>query len=284
MGAALVDDFNPVGFVLMVEQAELLADKSGRCLEETSIDGNSTIFGDPPAHLFAKMIFKISWGGADQFHMIGKPGERGLAGTGMTALVIVLPDPEIEGDVEIHECSAEKMGQELGTDGAEETLYFSATLWSVRRCMDQGNPQGGADPFQMPGTKSGAIIHVEFSRHAPGQQCFTEGVEPAVELFGQIKLGMGQQTGMVVKKTNQIGFAMLVTDFYPGAMHDIGLPDIVGILCLIAATIDFPALIFTGQPFLFENPVSGGQRNRDARRKQFPLLHFLKQPDHRQTW
>ena len=89
------------GFVLMIEQAELLPDKSGRCLEETTIDGNGTIFGDPPAHLFAKVVFKIGRGGADQFHMIGKPVERGLAGTGMATLVIILPDPEIEGNVEI---------------------------------------------------------------------------------------------------------------------------------------------------------------------------------------
>ena len=126
----------------------------------------------------------------------------------------------------------------------------------------------------MPGTKGGAVVHIEFSRHAPGQQCFAEGVEPAVESFGQIKLGMGQQPGMVVKKTDQVGFAMPVADFYPGAVHDIGLPDIVGVLCLIAAAIDLVALIFTGQPFLFENPVSGGQRNRDARRRQLPFLHF----------
>ncbi len=109
---------------LQVEQTELLADKFGRRLEETAIDGNSTIFGDPPAHLFAKLIFKISRGGTDQFHMIGKPGERGLARTGMTTLVIVLPDPEIKGDVEIRERTAEKIRQELGTDGAEQTFYL----------------------------------------------------------------------------------------------------------------------------------------------------------------
>ncbi len=109
MRTALVDNFHPVWLVLMVEQAELFADKFGRRLEKTAIDGNSTIFGDPSAHLFAKVIFKISRGGADQFHMIGKPGERGLAGTGMTTLVIFLPDPEIKSDVELSEGAAEKI-------------------------------------------------------------------------------------------------------------------------------------------------------------------------------
>lgn len=123
-----MQDFDPVGLMLMVEQTELLPDKPGRRLIETTAYGYGTILGDPPAHLFAEVVFKIGWCGADQLHMLGEPVEGRLASAGMATLMVVLPDPEIEGNVEFSDGAAEKMREKLSAYRAKETLDFSELM------------------------------------------------------------------------------------------------------------------------------------------------------------
>ena len=86
VGAALVEDFHPFRFVLVIEEAELFADELGGGFVEAAVDGDGPVLGDPSPDLFAKVILEVG---------------RRLAGAGMRPLMILLPDPQVQGFVQL---------------------------------------------------------------------------------------------------------------------------------------------------------------------------------------
>ena len=113
MGCTFVDDFHPVGFVFVIEQAELFTDKPGRCFKEPIVDRNGTVFRDPAPNLLAKMVFKVSRGGPYQLDVVTKVDEWRLAGAGMTALMVVFAHPEVQGYIDIVQGTAKKRRHKL---------------------------------------------------------------------------------------------------------------------------------------------------------------------------
>jgi hypothetical protein len=113
VGCAFVDDFHPVGFMFVIEQADLLTDKLGRRFKEPIVDRNGTVFRDPAPNLLAKMVFNVSRGGPDQLDVVTKADEWRLTGAGMTALMVVFAHPQIQGDIDIVQGTAKKRRQKL---------------------------------------------------------------------------------------------------------------------------------------------------------------------------
>ena len=74
--------------------------------------------------------------------------------------MVILPDPEIQGDVDLFQGIAVETGKELGADCAEEPFDLAPSLGCIGRGVDQGNAQGSADPFQMSGAEGGAVIYI----------------------------------------------------------------------------------------------------------------------------
>ena len=89
----------------------------------------------------------------------------------------------------------------------KKPLDLSLSLWFVRSCMDKSDPEACRDMLQMMGTKGRSVVGIDFSGQSSGQERFFKGFQIRFERFGEIKLGMRNQPGMIVDEGNEIGLS-----------------------------------------------------------------------------
>ena len=90
--------------------------------------------------------------------------------------------------------------------------------------MDQCNCQRSSGELQLAGAESRSVVDVQLSRQSPLTKRLGEAVHKGGNTLGRIKLGVGNQPGMIVDEGDQIAFAPFPTAEEHRAMHDIGLP------------------------------------------------------------
>jgi hypothetical protein len=90
---------------------------------------------------------------------------------------------------------------------------------------------------QVQRAKSGAVIDVEFTRQSAGQQRLAQRIKVRIKILAQVELGMADEPAHVIEKGDQIALSIFPFHTDRGSVHDIGLPDIVGELCLVAAPV-----------------------------------------------
>ena len=96
---------------------------------------------------------------------------------------------------------------------------------------------------------------LSFSRQSPFEQGYPEGIKKAVQSFGEIKLGVGDEAAHIIEETKQIGFPRLVPGSNLRTVHGIRLPDVIGKLCLEAPAVDGLRAVVVHQPVLVEDAV-----------------------------
>ncbi len=72
LSLSLEDKLAPVRLMLMKKQTELLTDEFGWRFIDSVVNGNGTVFVDPPSHFFPEMVFQVPGRRPDQFDMPGK--------------------------------------------------------------------------------------------------------------------------------------------------------------------------------------------------------------------
>jgi len=113
VGSTLVDDFHPFRLMRVIEKAELLADEPGGGFVEATVNGDGPVLGHPSSNLFAKVILEVGRWCPDEFDVIGESVERRLAGAGMGPLMILLPDPQVQGLVQLIQSFPLEAGEKL---------------------------------------------------------------------------------------------------------------------------------------------------------------------------
>jgi len=85
--------------------------------------------------------------------------------------------------------------------------------------------------------KRRSIVHVKLPRQASPQKPFLKSIQVGSERFGQIELAMGNQAGVIVEKGYQVALPHLLSNLYPGAVHHVALPNLVGQFSLKLAPV-----------------------------------------------
>lgn len=140
---SLQEDLYSYGIMLMVEEGDVVTDEVNRGLIECAIQGDGAVFSHPASCPFPEIIFQILWSLTDAVHMIGETFKRALPGTCVFSTVADVPDPALQGFIEIEEAGPFETGEELGSHGSEQSLDFSPSLGFIGPGMDKGYAEGG---------------------------------------------------------------------------------------------------------------------------------------------
>jgi hypothetical protein len=112
----------------------------------------------------------------------------------MFALVVLIPKPAGNGQIQLCKRAAPESGEKLPPDGSEEALDFAFALRFVRPGMDKRDTQTGTDVLQLPGPVCRSVVDIQPSGQAPTKQRLPEGVQKAGKRFGRVELCVGYQT------------------------------------------------------------------------------------------
>jgi hypothetical protein len=94
--------------------------------------------------------------------------------------------------------------------------------------VNQCNCQRSGRELQLAGAEGRSIVDVELSWQSPLPKRLGEAVHEGGQPLGRIKPSVGNQPGMVVDEGDQIAFTLFPAAEKNRAVHDIGLPQIVG--------------------------------------------------------
>jgi hypothetical protein len=105
-GASLEASLDASGIMVVIEERDLLTDKTHWGLVEPAIEGDGAVLGHAAFGGCTEVIFEVFWGGTDAVHMVGEAFEGACTCGGVGALVVDVADPALKAQVEIMKGSA----------------------------------------------------------------------------------------------------------------------------------------------------------------------------------
>jgi hypothetical protein len=148
-------------------------------------------------------------GSPQAFHLAGKAFEGALLG-GAVFPAMILTEPDIKGCVYLLQGVAAESRQELCSYCFEESFDLALALGLIWLCMYQGDTQCGGGIFKLAGAECRTVIDIQFSGQTPFGDGGSKGIHEGDHCFGEVKLTVWNQAGMVVDKGDQVAFALLV--------------------------------------------------------------------------
>lgn len=241
----------------MEKQGDVLSNKGDRGLIKSSPERDGAVVGNPSSGALAEIIFKVSGGRSDAFHMIGEALQGGLTGGSMRALVIDGGEPVVELVVKFLQGVSLEGGEKLSADRLKESLHFATALGFEGFGVHQGNTKGCGDFVEELGAEGGTVVDVKFPGESPFQESAAQGAKIGVEVLVQKEGAMGNQAAHVIDEGKEIGLAPLISHHDHGAVQGIALPEIVRGVGFKFAPIDGDGGGRPEYPFVFEEPVEG---------------------------
>jgi hypothetical protein len=120
--------------------------------------------------------------------------------------------------------------------------------------VDECDAEPGAGVLEGVGTECRAVVDIEAPREAAFLEGADEAVTVAVEALGEVEAGVGDEPGMVVDHGEEVDLPELAFVRDAGAMHAVGLPEVVGKLGFeTPAVFGKPRVLFDA--FALEEPV-----------------------------
>ena len=141
--------------------------RSYRGLKEFAVEADGAVLGDPSPGGLAKEVPQIFGSQPQAFQARSEALERGLPGGAVFTMVIEIPEPVLEGLVQVVQGAAPEAGEEIPPDGFKPAFDFTFSLGFVGPGMDQGDAQGGGDLLQVMRTEGAAIVDVQLARQYP---------------------------------------------------------------------------------------------------------------------
>lgn len=83
-----MEDFHPLGLIVVVEEKDMLADQGDGSLVELAIEGDGAVFGNSSPCMLAKVILKVGGSGSEAFHLSGKALKRALLSGAVLSLMV----------------------------------------------------------------------------------------------------------------------------------------------------------------------------------------------------
>jgi hypothetical protein len=173
----------------------------------------------------------------------------------MNGLVIGLITPLFEPLVQVRQRQGgRKKGEKLHSQRFEKAFNFTFSFRAIRGAMDQGDAERGGGMSELVRTIGRPIVDVDFSWESSFAQRLDQTIGQVSEVFLQIELSMGNQTGMVIQKGKEKTFSYLSVNDHRRPMHAVGLPEIIGQFGFIPSEIRFKCLRFV-EPSPLEEPI-----------------------------
>ena len=237
-GDLVFEDLDTFRIALVVEERDGLADEADGSLEIAAFEGDGAIFCHLAVNGGAEIVAKVLGRRTHETDLCEVTIEWRLACGRVDTSVILAVEPFDKEFVEPLEGESFRKGREqLGPDGEEKSLNLAATLGHVRSGVKERDTEASAGIGESIRAKSGAIVQVELTREPAFLERRDEAIAVALEVLRKIEPGVGDEPGMVVDHSEEVGLPEFPVDDDERAVHAVGLPEIVDEFGLEAAAI-----------------------------------------------